>query len=121
MYQSSYPGKKDASGRGENDPYVSIDIRAIASKLNCNPELLFGRLYFHLDQKYRYKQDDGALVLLFQIKFEGKAHAVQFPYLAAILAGLNQDFRRQVFPLAVSFLSLGVSLASFVVSIILRH
>lgn len=37
------PGPKNASGRGENDPYISIDVPAIASKLDCNPELLFGR------------------------------------------------------------------------------
>jgi hypothetical protein len=120
MYQSSYPGPKNASGRGENDPYVSIDVPAIASKLDCNPELLFGRLYYHLDQKYRYKQDNGALVPLFHLQVGDKRHAVQFPYLASILAGLNQDFRRQVIPLGVSFISLGVSLASLVVSI-LRH
>jgi hypothetical protein len=119
MYQSSY-GAKTASGRRENDPYVSIDVTAIAKKLECNPELLFGRLYYHLDHKYRYKQEDGALVPLFHLQVGDKRHAVQFLYLASILAGLNQEFRRQWVPLGVSLFSLGVSLTSIIVSI-LRH
>lgn len=120
MYQSSYPGQKAADGRGENDPFISIDIPAIASKLGCGPELLFGRLHYHLDQKYRYKQEAGPLVPLFHLKAGEKRHAVQFPYLACILAGMNQDFRRQAIAFGVSFISLGVSLASLAISI-LRH
>ncbi len=120
MYQSSYPGQRTAGGRGENDPYISIDIPAIANKLACSPELLFGRLYYHLDQKYRYKQEGGDLVPLFYLQVSDKRHAVQFPYLASILAGLNQDFRRQAIAFGVSFISLGVSLASLAISIF-RH
>ncbi len=120
MYRSSYPGAKTASCSRENDPYVSIDVAAIARKLDCNPELLFGRLYYHLDRKYRYKQEDGALDALFHIQVGDKRHAVQFPYLASILAGLNQEFRRQWVPLGVSLFSLGVSLTSRIVSI-LKH
>ena len=117
MYESSYPGPKDASGRGENDPYVAIDLHAVASKLGCNAELLFGRLYYHLEAKYRYKQDNGAIVSLFYLKIGDKLHAVQFPYLASILAGFNQEFRRHVISLAVSFAALGISVASLIVSI----
>jgi hypothetical protein len=120
MYESSYPGPRSASGRGENDPYVEIDLQAVAKKLECNTELLFGRLYYHLDQKYRYKQDNGATVSLFQLQIGGKHHAVQFPYLASILAGFNQEFRRFVISLGVSFAALGISVASLLVSIF-RH
>jgi hypothetical protein len=74
MYESSYPGANKS-----NDPYVAIDIGALAKEIGCNPELLFGRLYYHLDAKYRYKQNNGALVSLFQIQIGGKRHAVQFP------------------------------------------
>jgi hypothetical protein len=59
MYEADYPGIKDQRGRTENDPYVPIDLIKVASRLNCKSELLFGRLYYHLDQKYRYKKDSG--------------------------------------------------------------
>ena len=120
MYKDEYPGPQNSSGHGSNDPYVSIDLHAIGAKIGMSPELIFGRLYFHLDQKYRYKQEHGASVSLFQLQIEGKRHAVQFPYLASILAEKNQEFRRYVVGLAVSFLALGVSVTALLVSILKR-
>ena len=117
MYESSYPGPLNDSGRPKNDPYIAIDINSVAAKVDCNPELLFGRLYYHLDAKYRYKNPDGSLVPLFQLQLADKRHAVQFPYLAAILAGLNQDYRRHLVPLCLSAIAVGVSVTSLFVSI----
>ena len=116
MYEASYPGPKSGAGRAENDPYIAIDASALAERLGCKPELLFGRLYYHLDQKYRYKQDDGALVPLFYLKVGEKRHAIHFPYLAAILAGLEQEHRKQAWSLAISILALVFSVVSIIVS-----
>lgn len=116
MYKISYSGPTGEDGRPINDPYVAIDIRALALRMECTPELLFGRLYYHLDQKYRYKQDNGNLVPLFYLKVGEKRHAVNFPYLASILAEKNQEFRRYILALGVSFLALGVSIASLLVN-----
>jgi hypothetical protein len=118
MYESSYPGSKESAGRGENDPYIAIDVPAIAEKLECKAELLFGRLYYHLDQKYRYKQDNGALVPLFYLKVGEKRHAIHFPYLAAILSGLEHEHRKQAWALSISLLALVLSVASLVVNFI---
>ena len=119
MYESSYPGTKSVPGRsGENDPYVAIDVPAIAARLGCSPELLFGRLYYYLDQKHRYKQDNGSIVPLFHLEVGGKRHAVQFPYLASILASFNQEHNRFLISLVVSILALVLSVASLVVSIV---
>lgn len=118
MYERDYPGPISASGHGENDPYVPVDLRAVAKKAGCSPELLFGRLYYHLNQKHRYKQPNGAEVSLFELNFKNSGHAVQFPYLASILAGLNQEFRRQLVTYGVSFTALGISIASLAVTIL---
>jgi hypothetical protein len=117
MYKDSYPGRKGADGKGENDPYIAVDIPAIARKLDCTPELLFGRLYYHLDQKYRYKQENGSVVALFYLQVGEKRHAVHFPYLASILAGQNQEFRRYALALGMSAAALAVSITSLVVSL----
>ena len=69
-----------------------------------------------LDQKHRYKQDHGTLVSLFVLNVDDKRHAVQFPYLAFILAEKNQEIRRYTVTLAASFLALGVSIASLLVN-----
>jgi hypothetical protein len=116
MYESAYPGAKPGSARGENDPYIAIDVPSVAAKLGCKAELLFGRLYYHLDYKYRYKQDDGSLVPLFYLKVGDKRHAVHFPYLAAILAGLQQEHRKQLWSLGISILALVLSVASLAVN-----
>jgi hypothetical protein len=41
MYESSYPGQATESGDRENDPYVAIDVAAVAQKIGCSSELLF--------------------------------------------------------------------------------
>jgi hypothetical protein len=120
MYESSYPGQATESGDRENDPYVAIDVAAVAQKIGCSSELLFGRLYYHLDHKYRYTNDDGSIVPLFYLKVGDKRHAIHFPYLASILAGENRDFLRQIWTMGVSVVALALSLASLLVAIY-RH
>ena len=112
MYESSYPGTSPEAGRGENDPYIAIDVPAVAEKLGCKSELLFGRLYSYLDQKHRYKQDNGALVPLFYLKVGDKRHAVHFPYLAGILASHDEEYRKQMWSLGISLIALVLSVVS---------
>jgi hypothetical protein len=120
MYESAYPGVKPGQTRGENDPYVPIDVRAVASRLGAKPELLFGRLYYHLDAKHRYKQEGGASVHLFLLDLQGKGHSVNFPYLASILAGHEQEYRKLFWSMVFSVAALLVSLASLVVSLLAK-
>ena len=116
MYALQYPGIPAGAIRGENDPHIAIDVRAVAESLGCNAELLFGRLYYHLDHKYRYKQDDGTLIPLFYLKVGDKRHAVNFPYLAAVLAEHQQEYRNRLWTLGLSILALVLSVASLVVN-----
>lgn len=53
-----------------------VDLTKVAVRLGSTPELIFGRLYYHLDKKYRYKQDDGARVDLFLLNLQNKGHGV---------------------------------------------
>jgi hypothetical protein len=119
-YNFEYPGVKDASGRGANDPHMLIDIPTIAKQLGCTSELLFGRLYYHLDEKYRYKQDDGAKVELFLLNFRNKGPAVRFPFLASILAGLEEEHRKLFWSMVFSITALILSLISLVVTISIK-
>ena len=118
MCESAYPGAPPNGGRGENDPYVAVDLTAIASRLACKPELLFGRLYYHLDHKHGYKREDGARVPLFSLSVGGKRHAIHFPYLAAILADQDQEHRKQLWSLGFSITALVLSIASLAVNLV---
>ncbi|MFN2338610.1 MAG: hypothetical protein ABR544_06510, partial [Gammaproteobacteria bacterium] len=53
LYEPQYPGSDTPGTKGKNDPYMPIDLNAVAEKLKCRPEMIFGRLYYHLDSKYR--------------------------------------------------------------------
>lgn len=90
--------------------YVSIDCKLVASELGVDPDIIFGRLYYHLNRKYGYTQDDGSKVELFAIKVGGDRHAINFPLLSAILADLNQSWFRFTVPLAVSFIAIVISI-----------
>ena len=118
MYESSYPDVPAGEARGANDPHLQIDISAVAKRLKCKPELLFGLLYYHLYAKHRYKKDSGANVGLFELNVGNKHHAVNFPYLAAILANHNLDHRRQLWTVGLSLLALALSAGVIVAQIV---
>jgi len=121
-YSSAYPGPApEGGGRPPNDPFVPVDLRAVAVKLNVQPELLFGRLYYHLEAKHRYQQSSGAWVNLFLLDIQRKGHSVNFPYLAALLAGHDQEHRKQLLSLCFSLIAIGLSLASLIVSVLGKH
>ena len=80
--------------------------------------MLFGRLYFHLDAKYRYKQDSGAQVHLFSLQVGSEQNCVNFPYLAALLAEKDEEHRRQLWALWMSIAALILSIASIVAQVV---
>jgi hypothetical protein len=71
-----------------------------------------------LDAKYRYKQDDDAQVHLFSIQVGSERHCVNFPYLAAVLAEKNEEHKRQLWSLGLSFVALVLSVASIIAHIV---
>ena len=118
MYESSYPGKASDQGAGENDPYLAIEIAEVAKRLDCKQELLFGRLYYYLDAKHRYKQENGAIVSLFHLNLQGKRHCVHFPFLASILAGHEEEHKRHSWSLAISIVALVLSVGAIMAQVL---
>lgn len=72
--------KGDFSSTRDTKIYAPIDIILIAKELKADPEIIFGRLYYHLDKKYRYEQSDGSKVNLFALRVVKDIHAVNFHY-----------------------------------------
>jgi hypothetical protein len=110
MYEHAYPGAKP----GENDPYIAIDVTKVAEKLKCKPQLIFGYLYYHMDAKHRYKVAENTTTHLFTLAVGEKRHAVNFPYLAAILANHDLEHRRQLWSVGLSLLALALSAGAIV-------
>jgi len=92
--------------------YVPIDIEKVARRLKMDPEILFGRLYYHLDKKYGYKSDDGVRVPFFSQQVGGDRHCVHFPYLAAVLASMKDENRKFLIATSISIVALFLSFVS---------
>ncbi len=93
--------------------YVPIDCDALASQLGMDPEILFGRLYYHLDRKHGYTDGDGSEVHLFALRVGGDRHVIHFPLLTAVLAELEESQFRFTLPLVLSVAALLISIGGF--------
>lgn len=111
MYESSYLGNLPR-------PFVPIDMKAVAQKLNCSQHLLFGYLSHHLDHKHRYQTGEDTFVHLFAPQVGELRHAVNFPYLAALLAGHDQEHSKFAWSLGVSLVALALSVGAIVAQVI---
>lgn len=106
--------------RGRSAVVLAIDIPAIAKDLKTEPDIVFGRLYHHLDPLYgEAKRDDGQpRKALFMARVGEETSCVNFPMLEAVLAGLWQERNRQLWAVWASALSVSIAVAALIVSIV---
>lgn len=81
------PGEKNR----ETKIYVPIDCRKVAEKLKVDGDIVFGRLYYHMEKKYGYRRDDGSVVHFFDSRIRNEVHCINFPLMTSVLAGLRQE------------------------------
>lgn len=93
----------------ESKMYVPINCEELANKLKVDPDIVFGRLYYHLDKKYGYQQSNGSKVHLFAMQVGKDRHAVHFPLLSAVLAEQNNNLFQFYAPLMISIFALTIS------------
>ena len=96
---------------------VPVDLEKIAAELGVDKDIVFGRLYYHLDQKHGYKREDGTNVHFFSPLVKNDRHCVNFPLLASVLAGLQAEHMRFRLATTVSIISLGVAVAALAISL----
>ena len=101
----------------ETKNYVPVDIDGIARQFGVDADLVFGRLYYHLENRYGYKRDDGGTVPFFTLGF-GKSdrHCVNFPYMASVLADLRDQDVKHTKAIRIAWFSLAVSILVVVVA-----
>jgi len=97
---------------------VPIDIPAIANDLGVDAQIVWGRLYYHLDPLYGTQDEDAPRKALFMPQPETTPDRINFPLLDAVLAGLWQQRRRDLWTLWIAIVSAGIAIASLVVSIV---
>ena len=100
---------------------IPIDITLIAKKLKVDVDIIFGRLYYHLEKKYRYScSDDGSkVVAFFALKAGTDSNCINFPYMASVLANLREREKKYSIATKIAILSLCIAGLSLIVSILL--
>lgn len=89
--------------------YVPIDVVEIASLLEVDPDMVFGRLYFDLEKRHGYVRDKG-VVNFFALKVGGDRNCVNFPLLSSVLADLQEQKRKSSLSIRISLAAIGISL-----------
>lgn len=108
---------RDAPDR-ETKLFVPIDIEAVAAKLDVDPDIVFGRLYYHLENKYGYDRDNGSRVAFFTPRAGKDSTCVNFPLLSSVVADLREQKWKFSAPMYVAMVSLLVSFGSLVVLVL---
>jgi hypothetical protein len=97
--------------------YVPIDLKRLADDLKIDGDIVFGRLYYHLEKKYSYKQSDGSIVHFFALKVGNDTHCINFPLAASVLADLRDQARKHSIATWIAVGSLIISIVSMVISL----
>ena len=98
--------------------FVPVDIASMAEEMNVDPDVIFGRLYYHLEKKYGYKNDDGSKVSLFTMRAGDDVNCVHFPYLSSILADMRNENKKYWRAIIFSAISVTISIISIILSLI---
>ena len=101
-----------------NKLYVPIDIQSVAYRLNVDPDIVFGRLYYHLEEKYSYQKKDGSWVHFFSLNIGGDRHVVNFPLLASVLAGLKEERDKNNRSMFFSLFAIVISLSTLIAKVL---
>lgn len=97
---------------------VPINIREIADECGVEEDMIFGRLYYHFNKKYSYKNEEGNVVTFFtSMKNEGMS--VNFPLVASVLADLQSEHKKYRVATSVAVTSLVISTAAICMSLLL--
>lgn len=98
--------------------WVPIDIEALARRFRSDPDLIFGRLYYHMNEKYGSSTGEGDRVNFFNIRLGQDRHCVNFPLLTSVLSDLQDDKKRFIVSTRLAGLSLIVSSVSILIALL---
>ncbi|REL38713.1 hypothetical protein DYD21_01820 [Rhodohalobacter sp. SW132] len=88
---------------------VPIDIHEVAEEVGVDEDMIFGRLYYHFNKKYSYRDENGERITFFtSLKFEGMS--VNFPLVASVLADLEKEDQKYKLTLSLSVAALSISI-----------
>ena len=115
-YYDNFHAYSDENKIRSSKIYVPIDVEEIAKSLKVDVDIIFGRLYYHLNEKFSYKHD-GSKVEFFALCVGSDRHCINFPYLASVLADLEDQNRKYRTATTIAVLSLIIAILSIIIAI----
>lgn len=117
-YYATFAQFEDGDASRDSKILVPIDIKQIAEDLNVDDDIIFGRLYYHLEKKHGYRNDDGSIVAFFTRDIPGHAHCVNFPLVASVLGDLRDRARKHYLATWLAVGSLIISIVAIVIAVL---
>ncbi|ABR50113.1 hypothetical protein Amet_4031 [Alkaliphilus metalliredigens QYMF] len=107
----------DDSKPANNEIYVSIDIEELAKELSVDSQLIFRRLYYHIDKILDYTHTDGSRVHLYTPIAGENKNVIHLPLLGAIVETADEIRRRKTYSVVFSAAKVIILLAGLSVII----
>jgi hypothetical protein len=97
---------------------VPVNIQEIGEACGVEEDLIFGRLFYHFNKKYSYKDERGDIITFFMSdKFEGLS--VNYPLVSSVIADLSIEKKRTVLFVTLSATAVILSLVSIAIAVFL--
>lgn len=117
IYKIYYDDFSNHDHSDESRIMFPVDLALIAKNLKADKNVVFGRLYYYLSEKYSYKTGDSTWVKFFELNAGGLGHCVNFPLLASVLASLHDEREKYLLATTLSVVAIAISIITAVVSI----
>lgn len=92
--------------------YVPINCKQIADYFKTDGDIVFGRLYYYLNNRYSYINDENSKVYLFALKVGQDFHCINFPLLTSILSSMRRENKILKVNIVLTIISLMIAICS---------
>ncbi len=97
---------------------VPINIQEVAEACGVEEDMIFGRMFYHFNKKYSYKDERGEITTFFMSdKFEGLS--VNYPLVSSVIADLSMEKKRTALYVTLSSVAIMLSLIAIIIAVFL--
>lgn len=118
IYSKYYEEFKNYDNNRASKAYVSLDIKYLAKYFKTDSEIIFCRLRYHFDEKYGLKNKNSTVTSFFAPKLNEDENAINFPMLASVLAGMQEENSKNTRTLIASVIAIVISIVSLINSFV---
>lgn len=115
-YYSEYSAFDKQNPSRQAKILIPVDCKKIGKKLNVDSDIIFGRLYYHMEKEYGYKDEKGIRIVFFANSAGDEIHCINFPYMASVLGKLQHEDSKFKISTWLSIVALIVSVIALCLS-----